>query len=52
MNIFCVLYIFQSGYTSLHIACHCGHKEIAVTLIDRGADIHMKNNVRINNYFN
>ena len=44
-----VVYFFKDGYTPLHIACREGYKEIAVALIERGADIHMKYNVSINN---
>jgi hypothetical protein len=32
-------------------ACFNGEKEIAIALMDRGADMHMKTNVRINNTF-
>jgi ankyrin repeat protein len=40
---------FKFGYTPLHVVCKEGHREIAVALLDKGADIHMKNNVSISN---
>ena len=46
------LYFLQNGDTLLHWACYKGNKEIAVALMDRGADIHIKDNVRINSNFN
>jgi ankyrin repeat protein len=46
------LYFLQNGGTLLHWACYKGNKEIAVALMDRGADIHIKDNVRINSNFN
>ena len=38
----------KDGSTPLHYACRNGHKETVVALIDRGADIHMIDDVRIN----
>ena len=44
------LFFRQGGKTPLHFACHKSRKEIAVALMDRGADIHIKDDeVGINN---
>ncbi len=37
--------VLQDGETALHSASSNGHIELAKLLIDRGADIHAKNNV-------
>ena len=47
IDILYVLYFIQDGDTPLHKACDESHKETAIALIDRGANIHMKNNVSI-----
>ena len=47
MNIFYVSYFVQDGNTPLHIACRKGHNETAVALLDKGADIHVKDYVSI-----
>ena len=52
LSILHILYFLQDGTTPLHIACEYGPKETAVALIDRGADILMKDNVSKNNTFN
>ena len=38
----------QSGSTALHWACLNGYKEVAVLLIEAGADATVKNKVMIN----
>lgn len=32
-----------SGFTALHLACSCGHKDIAELLVENGADIEVEN---------
>ena len=37
----------QDGYTPLHFACKFGHKDVALMLIERGANVTAKNKVRV-----
>ena len=37
----------QLGWTPLHWACYSGHKDVAVMLIERGADLTEKSEVRV-----
>ena len=47
MSYLYIIYFVKDGNTPLHYACLSRCKEIAVALLNRGADIHMKNNVSI-----
>lgn len=38
----------ESGYSALALAVKKGHFDIAIFLIDKGADVNSKNNVRYN----
>ena len=40
----------QWGSTPLHYACLSGHKDVALMLIERGANVTEKNVVRISSY--
>ena len=40
-----IICFLKNGSIPLHYACRYGYKEIAVALMDRGADIHVKNKV-------
>ena len=39
-------WIGQDGGTSLHWAARYGHLEVVTKLLDSGADVHVKDNVR------
>ena len=40
----------QWGNTPLHLACNHGHKDVALMLIERGANVTDKNDVIITTY--
>ena len=42
-----VVCCIQEGNTSLHAACRGGNKEVALLLIEHGADVKAKNEVRV-----
>ena len=45
-NLTVSVYVVQGGWTALLYASWNGHLSIVEVLLDRGADIHHKNNVR------
>jgi ankyrin len=38
----CIFFFSQSGFTALHIACHCGHYEIAKLLLEHEANVEVR----------
>lgn len=41
----------KSGFTPLHIAAHYGNENIAVTLLQRGADVNYSAKVRMDTFY-
>jgi len=40
------MYVVKNGRTALHHASESGHTSVVKALLDRGADIHNKDDVR------